>query len=141
AAVWALKRQWANVTLFARDPNKARPLADLFEIPCMSLAEASFVGYDLVINATPLGSGTQINESPATRKQLAGSRCVYDLIYNPVKTRLLLEAKEAGCETLGGLEMLIAQAEKQFKLWTGERFSDGLLLQMKTDLVRVLREN
>ena len=141
AAIWALKRQSANVTLFPRDPNKARPLADLFEIACTSLADASFAGYDLVINATPLGSGTQINESPATRKQLAGSRCVYDLIYNPVETRLLLEAKEAGCETLGGLEMLIAQAEKQFELWTGKNFSDGLLSQMKTDLVRVLREN
>ncbi len=140
AAIWALKRESANVTLFARDPNKARPLADLFEVPCMALADVSFAGYDLVINATPLGSGNHINESPATREQLAGSRCVYDLIYNPVETRLLLEAREAGCETLGGLEMLIAQAEKQFELWTGKKFSHGLS-QMKTDLIRVLREN
>ena len=140
AAIWALKRESANVTLFVRHPNKARPLAGLFEVPCMALADVSFAGYDLVINTTPLGSGIHINESPASRAQLAGSRCVYDLIYNPVETRLLLEAKEAGCETLGGLEMLIAQAEKQFELWTGKTFSHGLS-QMKRDLVRLLREN
>jgi shikimate 5-dehydrogenase len=61
-------------------------------------------------------------------------------VYNPLETQLLRDAREAGCETLGGLEMLVAQAEKQFELWTGKKFSHGLT-QMKTDLVRVLREN
>ena len=139
AAIWALQKQHANVTLFARDLTKARPLAELFEIPCVALAEASFNGYDLVINATPLGSGAYVHQSPATREQLTGSRCVYDLIYNPVETQLLRTAREAGCETLGGLEMLIAQAGKQFELWTGKSFSRGLS-RMKTDLIRVLSE-
>jgi len=75
---------------------------------------------------TPLGSGAHIDQSPATRDQLSGARCVYDLIYNPRDTRLLREAREAGCETLGGLEMLVAQAALQFELWTGKRFSHGL---------------
>jgi shikimate 5-dehydrogenase len=44
------------------------------------------------------------------------------LIYNPADTRLLREAREAGCETLGGLEMLVAQARLQFELWTGRKF-------------------
>jgi len=140
AAIWALQRQKAIVKLFARDTMKAKPLAELFGISCSSLAEASFDGYDLVINATPLGSGAHIDESPVTREQLTGSRCVYDLIYNPVETRLMREAQEAGCETLGGLEMLVAQAERQFELWTGKKFSQGLS-QIKTDLIRVLREN
>ena len=38
---------------------------------------------------------------------------------NPLETRFLREAKEAGCKTLGGLAMLISQAAEQFKLWTG----------------------
>src|ERR1041385_4325991 len=133
AAIWALKRQNANVTLFARDTNKARALADLFEVSCRSLAGASFNGYDLVINATPLGSGAHIDQSPATAEQLAGSRCVYDLIYNPVETRLLQEAQKAGCETLNGLEMLVAQAGLQFELWTGKKFSRGFS-QINADL-------
>jgi 3-dehydroquinate dehydratase/shikimate dehydrogenase len=124
AAIWALQRQQAAVTLFARDVAKARALGDLFGISCVSLSDASFAGYDLVINTTPVGSGAYIDQSPATRKQLSGSRCVYDLIYNPAKTLLLREAHEAGCETFGGLEMLVAQAGIQFELWTGKKFSD-----------------
>jgi 3-dehydroquinate dehydratase/shikimate dehydrogenase len=113
AAIWALQQQKANVTLFARDTTKAQPLAGLFGISCTSLTGASFAGYDLVINATP--------ESPVTKEQITGAHCVYDLVYNPVVTRLLREAQEAGCDTLGGLEMLVAQAGNQFELWTGKK--------------------
>jgi len=127
AAIWALQRQQANVTLFARNVTKAQALADLFGIACMSLSEASFAGFDLVINTTPAGSGAYINQSPVTREQLSGSRCVYDLIYNPAETLLLREALEAGCETLGGLEMLVAQAGLQFELWTGRKFQVSTL--------------
>jgi len=123
AAIWALQRQKANVTLFARNVAKAQALADLFGISCVSLAEASFAGFDLVINTTPVGSGAYTGQSPVTREQLSGSRCVYDLIYNPAETLLLREAHEVGCETLGGLEMLVAQAGLQFQLWTGKKFS------------------
>ena len=118
AAVYALREQNAVVTLFARDAAKAQRL---FDVPCVSLAGASFAGYDFVINATPLGSGAHIDQTPAGREQLNGVRCVYDLIYNPKETRLLREAVAAGCETLGGLEMLIAQAKLQFELWTGKK--------------------
>jgi 3-dehydroquinate dehydratase / shikimate dehydrogenase len=123
AAIWALQRQHANVTLFARNVTKVQTLADSFGIKCMSLADASFAGFDLVINTTPVGSGAYINQSPVTREQLSGSRCVYDLIYNPAETLLLREALEAGCETLGGFEMLVAQAGLQFELWTGSNFN------------------
>ena len=134
AAVWALQRQNANVTLFARNVPKAQSLADLFGIPSVSLDEASFTGFDLVINTTPVGSGAYVGESPINREQLSGSRCVYDLIYNPRETLLLREAHEAGCETLGGLEMLVAQAGLQFELWTGRKFGHGFS-RMNTDLM------
>jgi shikimate 5-dehydrogenase len=65
-----------------------------------------------------LGSfGTHFTETPASAEQLRGVRLVYDLVYNPIKTLLLKEARTAGCDTLGGLEMLVAQAQLQFKLW------------------------
>ena len=117
AAVYALRHQDAEVRLFARDPLKAQSI----DVTCKSLSDASFAGYDFVINATPLGSGAHIDQTPASREQLNGVRCVYDLIYNPRETRLLREAQAAGCETLGGLEMLIAQAKLQFELWTGSK--------------------
>ena len=123
AAIWALQKQGAGITLFARDVAKAQS----FDILCKPLTGASFNGYDLVINATPLGSGEHIDQSPATAEQLSGARCVYDLVYNPIETRLLKEAREAGCQTLGGLEMLVAQAIIQFELWTGEKPSHEIM--------------
>ena len=121
AATYALRQQNANVTLFARDIGKAQPLAQLFNLSCELLSGASFSGYDFVINATPLGSGAHIDETPVNGEQLDGVRCVYDLIYNPLETRLMREAGAVGCETLGGLEMLVAQAKLQFELWTGTK--------------------
>jgi 3-dehydroquinate dehydratase/shikimate dehydrogenase len=117
AAIYALREQNALVTLFARDTVKAQ----LLEVPCTPLSGASFMGFDFVVNATPLGSGVHVDQTPVSREQLSGVRCVYDLIYNPRETRLLREAHAAGCETLGGLEMLIAQAKLQFELWTGTK--------------------
>ncbi len=123
AAIWGLQREKAVVTLFARDLAKAA----LLNVPCQSLASASFSDYDVVINATPLGSGAHIDQTPATQQQLTGARYVYDLIYNPIETQLLREAAQAGCETLGGLEMLVAQAKIQFELWTGRKPSSSIM--------------
>jgi shikimate 5-dehydrogenase len=99
---------------------KGRELGQQFDVSYQSLGDGSFAGYDLVINATPLGSGELIDQTPATAEQLAGARCVYDLVYNPINTRLIQEACKAGCKTVRGLEMLVAQAKNQFELWTGE---------------------
>ena len=112
AAVWALRRDSAKVTLFARNQIKGGLLAEAFGVSCEALSGASFNGYDVVINATP--------ECPATAEQLAGAGLVYDLIYNPIETGFLKEGCAAGCQTLGGLPMLVAQARLQFQLWTGQ---------------------
>ena len=53
-------------------------------------------------------------------------RMVYDLVYEPEETTLLSDARAAGCDTIGGLEMLVAQAERQFELWTGHRPPEGI---------------
>ncbi len=121
SVVWGLKGEGAIVTLFARDQAKGKTLSDYFEIDCRELVNANFGDFDVVVNATPLGTrGKAEQETPATSEQLRGVRLAYDLVYNPSATRFLSEARAAGCETIGGLEMLIAQAVEQFKLWTGK---------------------
>jgi 3-dehydroquinate dehydratase/shikimate dehydrogenase len=117
AAIWALIKQNANVTIFARNISKAESLG----VSCQPLASATFKDYDLVVNTTPLGSGAYIDQSPVTAEQLNGVHCAYDLIYNPADTRFLREARQVGCDTIGGLEMLVAQAKLQFELWTGKK--------------------
>ena len=106
--------------VFARDPDKARAVAEEFGAESASLAGARFDRFEIVVNATPLGTrGQRAAQRAATAEQLAGVRLAYDLVYNPLETRFLREARSVGCDTLSGIEMLIAQAVEQFKLWTG----------------------
>lgn len=120
AALWGLTRAGATVTLFARNAEKSGVLAKRFGVERRDLVGANFAGFDVVINATPLGTtGHFADESAATVQQLRGARLAYDLVYNPTETKFLREARAAGCETLGGLAMLVAQATVQLKLWTG----------------------
>jgi shikimate dehydrogenase len=128
AALWALKQAGAKATLFARNVTKGNSLAERVGAASMSLAEASFEGFEVVINATPLGTAGHFqDETPASSQQLRGARLAYDLVYNPTETRFLREARDAGCETLGGLAMLVAQAAEQFRLWTGEAAPEDVM--------------
>jgi shikimate 5-dehydrogenase len=68
----------------------------------------------------------RIEETPVPASQLTG-RYVYDLVYNPTTTRLLREARQAGCHTIGGLDMLVAQAHEQYQWWTGARPPSGVM--------------
>jgi 3-dehydroquinate dehydratase/shikimate dehydrogenase len=130
AAVWGLHHAGAKATLFARNATKVSLLAKRFGASWAKLEEASFGGFDVVINATPLGTATQFDdETPATALQLRGARLAYDLVYNPTETRFLHEAGAAGCETLGGLAMLVAQAAEQFRLWTGGAAPEDVMFE------------
>lgn len=127
AALWSLKQKGVEVVLFARDVEKARLLAERFDVACEPIG-VSFEGFNVVINATPLGSfGPRVNQTAATSSQLRGVKLVYDLVYNPIETRFMREANSAGCQTLGGLEMLVAQATLQFKLWTGREAPESVM--------------
>lgn len=123
SVLWRLRGEGAHATVFARNLERAGVIARNLDARIAELKDARFNRFDLIINTTPLGTrGQSETETPATAEQLRGARLVYDLVYNPAETKLLREAREAGCATVerGGLAMLIAQAATQFKLWTGE---------------------
>ena len=122
ACVYALRRDGAEVIILARDTAKARQLADEFGVGVEELITGhhSFET-DILVNTTPLGTkGETVEQTIATAEQLSDVKLVYDLVYNPAETRLLREAKLAGVPAINGLEMLISQGAKQFKIWTGE---------------------
>jgi len=96
-------------------------VANEFGVECREFAPLPFDGFHIVINATPVGThGEYARRTLVTAEHLRGVRLAYDLVYNPIETRFLREARDAGCDTLSGLEMLVAQAVEQFKLWTGQ---------------------
>jgi shikimate 5-dehydrogenase len=84
--------------------------------------------WDLLVNATPVGTAPSHIVSPLPDDYpFPGSGLVYDLVYNPPQTRLLADAADAGCRTIGGLDMLVAQAQAQFEWWTGQRPADRVM--------------
>ncbi|MDT5294944.1 MAG: 3-dehydroquinate dehydratase / shikimate dehydrogenase, partial [Acidobacteriota bacterium] len=128
ALLWSLSERGAHATVFARDAERGRDVAMNFDADAAALDGARFDGFDVVVNTTPLGTrGARESETPAVAAQLRGARVAYDLVYNPSETRFLREAREAGCRTAGGLAMLVAQAEQQFRLWTGVEPPPGVM--------------
>ncbi len=123
ACIYALKQHGADVTLFARDMQKSRALADEFDITTVQLTTENRLlktAFDIIVNATPLGTnGDLANETIATAEHLQGVKLVYDLIYDPAETRLMHEARSVDIPVIGGLDMLVAQGSMQFKIWTG----------------------
>lgn len=74
----------------------------------------------LVVNATPLGTNPRSDATPWSQADDFGrDHIVYDLVYNPQRTRLLDEAQARGARTIDGLEMLIEQAAAAYVQWTG----------------------
>lgn len=77
------------------------------------------VGYDLIINATPIGMGKTINEQVVTINAVKDRGTFIDLIYSPWETKLLTCAKEKGYNIINGYDMLYYQGLKAYELWTG----------------------
>jgi 3-dehydroquinate dehydratase / shikimate dehydrogenase len=125
AVAVALASTGAAVTLHARDRRQAETVAML---------TSSSVGpwppppdsWDLLVNCTPIGMHPHGDHTPMRAEELTG-RYVYDLVYNPPATRLLRDAAKMGCQTIGGLDMLVAQAHEQFEWWTGTRAPAGIM--------------
>ena len=116
----------ADVTVCARRPEAAHTIAELAGGTVGELPPARG-SWDLLVNSTSWDGDAALN-SPMAGAALDG-RLVYELLYVPAVTRLLADARAAGCTTIGGLEMLVAQAEKQFEIWTGQAPPQGLFQQ------------
>ena len=81
---------------------------------------------ELLVNATPVGMYPDNGESPLALDRLPRLEAVFDLIYNPARTRLLLEAEARGIPCSNGLTMLVAQAAKSSEQFTGQAISQSV---------------
>jgi len=93
---------------------------------------------ELLVNATSAGMTPDIDETPVPARFLRQGLIVYDVIYNPLATRLLREAKKTGAQAIGGLDMLVGQGALAFAKWTGQPAPVDI---MKEAAIRELRGN
>jgi shikimate dehydrogenase len=77
---------------------------------------------DLIVNATPAGMVPDVKRSPwPAEVAFPENAFVYDLVYRPAETRLMSEARAAGCRVANGRGMLVQQGAQSFELWTGKK--------------------
>jgi len=73
---------------------------------------------DIIINTTSLGMYPNINQMPFTfPMEFSSDQIIYDVIYNPRKTKFMEQAEKKGCKTINGLGMLIYQGIKAYEIW------------------------
>ena len=93
---------------------------------------------DIVVNATSVGMSPNIDETPIPAKLLKPGLIVFDIVYNPIKTRLLREAEAAGAKTISGFNMFVWQGVLAFELWTGMKAPVKL---MREEAIKGLQEH
>jgi shikimate dehydrogenase len=127
ALAMALDHGAKRIDLVARDPERARPLAEELREKGVAVTVFRFDGlegadldaYGLLLNTTPVGMAPREGDSPWPLERFGKKMVVYDIVYNPLETRLLRDAAKAGRPVLGGDGMFLGQASLQFRLWTG----------------------
>ncbi|MEL6866562.1 MAG: type I 3-dehydroquinate dehydratase [Bacteroidota bacterium] len=113
-----LKAAGAAVTLVNRSAGRAQFASDQLALRHCLLEDFSPKGFDLLINATPLGK--QAGEIPFNPILSDPSAIIIDMAYGKQKTRLVREAEIAGRMVISGIDILVLQVQQQFKLMTGQ---------------------
>ncbi len=113
-----------SIAITNRSESRARILARDFGVDVLPWEERTSSQARLLVNCTPLGMKGDMRElSPWPADSFGEGRIVYDLVYHPIRTRFLQDAEKSGCQIIDGLEMFIAQAAAQCRLWTEKELS------------------
>jgi shikimate dehydrogenase len=128
AIAFALAQEGCQITIANRTLARAEALASILrrklsvDVDVMGIEKSKLrraLGKaDLLINATSVGMYPQHRRTLADASMLRRDLVVMDIVYKPLKTKLLREAEKAGCRTIDGLQMLVYQAALSFQLWT-----------------------
>ena len=129
AAIWAVLAVGGRVTVAGRRPERAVALAK--ELGCDSVPweRIADTDYDALVHATPVGSSATASEGelPLPAEWLRPGKLVFDAVYRPIRTELLLRANERGCTPVPGGEWFVRQAALQFRLFTGLEPDEALM--------------
>ena len=121
AICYGLKENGADVVILNRTVKNAKLLAERFDCSYQNLYGLNKVKYDILVNTTPIGMYPYIHSSPIKKDSILEGSVVFDIVFNPPKTRLLQDAEKRNCKIVHGIEMLIKGSALQFKLWTGKK--------------------
>ncbi len=144
-------RQGASVTLAVRQSGMERAMALAEEImrsiPGAAVQVKALDGlagestvYQWLINATPAGMYPQVDDMPLDPAVLPRCKTVFDAIYNPAQTKLTRLAQQAGCQTIGGMAMLVWQAAQAHRHWYGATFREEDIAALIGEMEAIMEE-
>ncbi len=129
----------ASLVVLNRTLSRAEELAAQMarfrhqDLKAMALSEANLAkalgGADVLVNTTSAGMVPEADRTPVPAGLLRAGITVFDIVYNPLETRLLREAKAAGARTINGLDMLVWQGALAFEMWTGQKAPFAVMKQ------------
>lgn len=127
AAVWALAREGARVSVWNRTASKAEALAS--EFGATAIEEPRGAAYDLMVNASAAGleGGDGLADLPLAASDFREGQTVVDMVYGSPVNTLLEAASAGGADTVDGLEMLVRQGARSLEIWTGRSPSLAVL--------------
>lgn len=118
---FGLQEKGATVILANRTLAKGQALARDLNCECYPLADVKDLKVDALVNTTSVGMTPNVDATPVPKAVLENVPAAMDIVYSPLETRLLREAKQVGCKTVNGTYMLLFQGVAQFELWTGRK--------------------
>ena len=130
AAVFGLKERGAEVWILNRTTVKAQKLARQAKARTIKRADLRKTAFDVIVNATPVGMGST-RDCPLKEDEIQ-AKVVFDMVYDPIETRLLQAARAKGIAVIPGVEMFVHQAARQFEIWTGKPAPAGDMLRAVT---------
>jgi shikimate dehydrogenase len=129
AIAFATAHTAGSLVIMNRTTSKAEELSTDLKKRYRNLIEArklshetlseELVDAEVLINATSVGMSPRTEESLVNRHMIRPKTTVFDIVYNPLETKLISEAKAAGAKTIGGAKMLVYQGALSFEIWTG----------------------
>lgn len=125
---YGLHARGAAVFIAGRNVRSTEELANHLDAQPVNWMGRHSPQVDAIINCTPIGMHPNLDETPFEARHLSPTTLVFDTVYNPEQTLLIKQAREKGCPVITGVEMFVRQAALQFKLFTGEKADQKLML-------------
>lgn len=135
AAVFGLVEQGAEVFIVNRTHEAAVALARQAKAKSLKHEVFAKQHFDVLINSTPCGMKGVKQALPIAEKEL-NAGLVFDMVYNPLETPLLMLARSRGIPVVSGLEMFVQQGARQFEIWTGKPAPESDMLRVVEHALR-----
>lgn len=133
AAAYHLKKNNAHLFWLNRTVSRAISSIKIFGGNIVEIGHINDLPLDIIINTTPLGMFPNVHSSPLDNYPFKPDQIIFDMVYNPVETRMLNSAKSQGATCISGLDMFVGQGLRQIELRLNKKI-------ISTEIIELLKE-